>query len=115
MTEKVTWILAKRGKKSRQDHPPVITSNGIQFLQRVFEISYKRANKLWDRMSQSEGTSDEVTVVTNYRQLARYICLRQENNKYWIYPRILEHIEDVEEEITEQPIELRPDLRSVPI
>ena len=88
----------------------------VQWLADTFEISNKRATSLFRVMYEEATTSASgyVTVILNYRQLARYTAKRQVEglNKYWRYPHVLSH-EPVPEEDETSPIELRPNKRQV--
>lgn len=87
----------------------------IQFLQECFEISYKRAQNILHAMKKDREhcSTDEVEMNLTYRQLARYVAMRQVSglNKYWKYPHVLEHIEEDEEDC-QQVIEIRPGVRT---
>ena len=119
--EKVTVRIGRIGPKSenwsRELRPP---SEDIRWLEVTFEISHKRAYKLWQSMGQYDPTNDVshyAVVDLSYRQLARYTAKRQVEglNRFWKYAHVLEHIEGKEERGDElKPIELRPGCREVP-
>lgn len=111
MIEKITVDikLTKFGRETKLGHQ-------IDFLQRAFEISNKRAHSLAQKLS---GSFDNSLIVDlNYRQLARYTALRviqrnKQNDYAWGYPRIIDFVEAEEPPQADKPIELRPGLRTV--
>lgn len=88
-------------------------SEDRRWLQDTFDISYKRAESLRERLyeARSQGCILELT----HEQLARYVAKRQLEglNKHFRWPEVLEYIEH-EEDPVDPVIELRPTKRCVP-
>jgi hypothetical protein len=115
--EKVVVKIGMFGKRSTNGgEEPMRMGGAVRWLSKTFEISWKRADKLYTIMVKEAEVSAAgyATVILTYRQLARYTAKRQVEglNKFWKYPHVNEHLEVTTKEPADvQPIELRPELR----
>lgn len=85
----------------------------IKFIQECFEVSYRRAQKVINKLNEQKNCrSRYYTVILSYRQLARYTAKRQVEglNQRWKYPQVIEHREEVPTQETIS-MELRPGKR----
>jgi hypothetical protein len=119
MIEEITVSIGNNGSRSaNNDYIKRTEGQDIQYLMKVLEISYKRAQGLIHKLCvQRNCCTRKINVVLTYRQLAKYVIQRNIDGlaSYWRYPTVLEYTPECHDDKmcqSPRPIELRPNYRS---
>lgn len=105
--EKVTVCITFSENYIHDENNSWKNHDDIAFLQKVFNISYKRAQLLVDK-----ARLDDLYLNITYEQLGKYSAWRHIDkiHRRWRYAQCVDIVEDDIKE--QQPIELRPNIRS---